>query len=169
MDLREAIVMEHSKTQTDRIVRYVGSDKKKFAELMKLFLKGDRLVAQRAAWPLSYCVEKHPGLIQPYFKQILDYLDKPGKHEAVNRNIVRLLQYADIPKKFQGRVMNSCFEFITDHETAVAVKAFSLTVLEHLADNYPEIKAELKLVIEERWEHETIAFRTRAKKILKRI
>lgn len=169
MDLHEAILKEHSKAQCARIVRYVGKDKKKFAELMKHFLKGEYRVTQRAGWPLSYCVEKHPELIQPYFKQILDYLKKPGIHEAVPRNIVRILQYVEIPKRYQGRVMNICFEFVTNPQTPVAIKAFSLTVLEHLADSYPEIKPELKLVIEEQWEHETAAFRSRAKKILKKL
>lgn len=169
MDLQQAILKEHSKAQTNRIVRYVGNDKNRFAELMKLFLTGDRLTVQRAGWPLSYCVEKHPELVQPHFKKMMDFLDKPGNHEAATRNIVRLLQHVSIPKKFEGRVMNTCFEFIAAHETPVAIKAFSLTVLEHMANDFPEIKSELKLIIEERWEHETAAFRSRAKKILKKI
>jgi hypothetical protein len=177
MDLLKAILKEHSKEQTARIVKYVGDDKNKFAELMKLFLKGEYRVTQRAGWPLSYCVEIHPELITPYYKQILDYLeksakaipDKPVVHEAVVRNIVRLLQHVEIPKRYHGRVMDSCFKFISDHNTAVAIKASSLTVLENLADAYPEIKPELKLVIEERWPHETAAFRSRAKKILRKM
>ena len=69
MDLLAAILKEHSKAQTARIVRYVGKDKKKFAELMKLFLEGEYRVTQRSGWPLSICVEKYPELIQPYFKK----------------------------------------------------------------------------------------------------
>lgn len=169
MDLLATILKEHSKAQTDRIVRYVGKDKKKFAGLMKCFLEGEYLVAQRSGWPLSICVEKHPELIHPYFKKILEYLDKPGTHEAVTRNIVRLLQYAAIPKRFHGRVMSACFEFVSTHDTPAAVKAFSLTILEQLAEEYPEIKPELKVIIEERWDHETAAFRSRARKILKKL
>jgi hypothetical protein len=169
MDLLAAILKEHSKAQTARIVHYVGKDKEKFAELMKLFLQGEYRVTQRSGWPLSICVEKCPELIQPYFKKLLDYLDKPGTHEAVTRNIVRILQYVEIPKRFQGRVMSACFEFVSTPDTPIAVKAFSLTVLEHLAEIYPEIKPELKVIIEERWEHETAAFRSRARKIMKKL
>ena len=169
MDLQEAILEEHSKAQCDRIVRYVGKDKKKFAALMKLFFTGEYRVVQRAAWPVSVCVEKHPLLIGPYFKKILDYMQEPGTHEAVWRNSVRLLQFVDIPKRYHGRVMSSCFEFISDPQTPIAVKADSLTVLDNLAGIYPEIKPELKLIIEERWPHETAAFRSRGKKILKKL
>ncbi|MBO9201773.1 MULTISPECIES: hypothetical protein [Niastella] len=169
MDLLKAIEKEHSKTQCLRIVKYVGGDKDRFADLMQQFLKGEYRVTQRAGWPLSICVEKHPELITPYFKQILPLLKKPDAHIAVVRNVVRLLQYVTIPKRFHGQVMNDCFEFVADNDTAPAIKAFSLTILENLSAEYPDIKAELKLIIEERWPYETAAFHSRAKKILKKL
>lgn len=169
MDLLKEIKKEHSKTQCEKIVRYVGDDKDRFAELMQLFLKGEYRVTQRAGWPLSICVEKHPALITPYFKEILPLLEKPGVHIAVVRNVVRLLQHVTVPKRHHGQVMNYCFDFIADPETAPAIKAFSLTVLENLSALYPDIKPELKLIIEERWPYETPAFKSRAKKILKKL
>jgi hypothetical protein len=169
MELLKAIEKEHSKTQCEKIVKYVGGDKERFAGLMKLFLNGDYRVTQRAAWPLSICVEKYPGLITPYFKQVLPLLKKPGVHIAVVRNIVRLLQYVEIPRRFHGQVMNDCFEFVADNDTPAAIKAFSLGILENLSAIYPDIKPELKLIIEERWPYETAAFHSRARKILKKL
>jgi hypothetical protein len=166
MDLLKAIEKEHSKTQCELIVKYVGGNKDRFAGLMQLFLKGEYRVTQRAAWPLSICVENHPELITPYFKQILPLLKKPDAHIAVVRNVVRLLQYVDIPKRYHGQVMNDCFEFIAGNDTPAAIKAFSLTILENLSVTYPDIKPELRLIIEERWPHETPAFHSRARKIL---
>ncbi|GGA85187.1 hypothetical protein [Puia dinghuensis] len=167
MDILEGLKKEHSKKQTDRIVRYIGADKKRFAMLIELFFKGEYRITQRAAWPLSYCVRAHPELIQPYFKPLLDNLGRKDIHIAVVRNTVRLLQDVAIPKKHQGRVMSICFDLIQSPETPIAVKAFSLTILSHLAADYPDIRGELKLIIEEQWEHSTPAFRSRAKKVLK--
>lgn len=167
MDLKEALLEEHSKAQCEKIVRYIGSNKDRFAVLMKIFFKGDYRTTQRAAWPMSVCVQQHPHLIEPYYKPLLDNLKKPGLHDSVLRNTVRLLQYVEIPEKYHGRVMTICFDFIQSNETAVGIKAFSLTILQNLAKLYPEIKPELKTIIEERWEHETAAFRSRGKKILK--
>lgn len=167
MDLHKEILKEHSKAQCDKVVKYVGNNPERFAELMKLFMSDEYRVIQRAGWPLSYCVEQYPELIKPWFKLIIERLQKPAVHNAVHRNIVRLLQYVTIPKRYHGEVMNSCFEFIASNDTEVAIKAFSLTILEHLSKEYPDIKPELKLIIEERWPYETAAFRSRAKKILK--
>jgi hypothetical protein len=85
----------------------------------------------------------------------------------VIRNTVRLLQDVSIPKRWHGRVMSLCFDFVADPETPIAVKAFSLTILSNLSKDYPEIRGELKLIIEGQWEQATPAFRSRARTILK--
>lgn len=168
MLLKKAILEEHSKAQTDAIVQYVGQDKKRFDELVTLFLEGDAVIQQRAGWPLSYCAQAHPSLVLPHLGKLLKLLQKPGIHNAVIRNITRLLQDVEIPTRYQGPVMNICFEFVASPVQPAAVKAFSLTILEDLCAGYPEIIPELKLIIEERWPYETPAFHSRARKILKK-
>ena len=169
VDLREAILEEHSKAQTNKIIKWIGSDQKRFDELFKLFLNDEYRVVQRAAWPLSYCVINHPELIQKHFTKLVKNLQKPGIGDSVKRNSVRLLQHLSIPAKLHGEIMNICFNYISDPQEKVAIKAFSLTVLQNLSRQYPEIKQELKTIIEDRWDYETIAFRSRAKKILKEL
>jgi hypothetical protein len=98
---------------------------------------------------------------------LTEQLARKDVHPAVIRNSVRILQKIEIPEAFHGKLMHSCFGLIETPETPVAIKAFSLTILQHLSKYYPEIQQELKLIIEERWAHETAAFKSRAKKILK--
>lgn len=168
MHLRETILAEHSKAQTEKIIRWVGSSQQRFDELFDLFLHDEYRVTQRAAWPLSYCARKHPELIRHHLGKLIKNLQKKGLHDAVKRNTVRILQDIAIPEKYHGGIMDTCFGFIQSNEEPVAVKAFSLSILEKLLPLYPDIGNELKLVIEERWEHETAAFRSRAKRIMKK-
>jgi hypothetical protein len=167
MKLREQLLKEHSKANCLKVVRWVGDSPERFAELIKLFLQDEYRVVQLAAWPVSYVIEAHPALIKKHLLPLLKNLDRQDTHPAVRRNTIRLLQHVNIPEKFHGRVMHLCFEYISDPKEKAAVKAFSLTVLENLSRQYPEIKQELKAIIEDRWDSETPAFRSRAKKILK--
>lgn len=167
MKLRETILKEHSKANCSRIVKWVGADQKRFDELFNLFLNDEYRVVQRAAWPISYCVEAHPELIKKHFTKLIKAMEKPGVHDSVKRNGLRLLQYVDIPKKFHGQLMDVCFRYFSSPTEAIAIKAFSISVLQNLAKLYPEIINELKLVIEERWDYEGPAFKSRAKKLLK--
>ena len=169
MDLRETILKEHSKANCNKIVKWVANDQQRFDELFDLFLNDEYRVIQRAAWPLSYIVIAHPRLIVKHFSKLVKNLHKPMLHDAVKRNTLRLLQAISIPQRFHGEIMSLCFDYIASTDEPVAIKAFSLTVLQNLSQQYPEIKQELKTIIEDRWEYESAAFKSRAEKILKEL
>ncbi len=165
MNLREEILKEHSKAQCNKIVRWIGNSQKRFDELFNLFLNDEYRVTQRAAWSLSYCVIDHPQFIKKNFSRLIKNLYKPNLHNSIKRNTTRLLQHVDIPRKFHGEVMQICFGYVESPTEAVAIKAFSLTVLDNLSKQYPEILPEIKLIIEEQLPYQTAAFKSRAKKL----
>ncbi len=47
MKLREAILEEHTKTNTVRITRWIGADEQRIAGLMQLFMHDEYRVVQR--------------------------------------------------------------------------------------------------------------------------
>ena len=169
MDIRTILLEEHSKNQCDKVRHYIGENRVRFKELMKVFLSGDYRLTQRAAWPLSYICQDHPFLMKPYFAQFIQLLKDDSLHVAVRRNITRIFRDIEIPAKFHGELMDLSFRFISSNESPAAVKAFSLAILEKLSNRYPEIIPEIKLLIEERWPLETAAFRSRAKHFLRSI
>ena len=167
MNLREEILKEHSKAQSKKIVNWVGSNLQRFDELFSLFLNDEYRVVQRAGWPVSNCVIAHPTLINKHWKELIHNLKKPNLHNAVKRNSIRLMQDIEIPVKYHGEIMDTCFKFLESPEEALAVKVFSMTVLGNLAKTYPEIKPELKLLIEDQLPTQTAGFKSRGKKVLK--
>jgi hypothetical protein len=122
MDIRQALETEHSKRQTTAIVNYIGDDATRFAELMKIFFAGDYRLTQRSAWPMNYCAEQHPQLIQLYLPKLLKLLQRDDAHDAVKRNIARLLQYVSIPKKLHARVYSLCVELVDNRRVCVIQK-----------------------------------------------
>ncbi|MBL0182828.1 MAG: hypothetical protein IPP96_11265 [Chitinophagaceae bacterium] len=169
MKLRQEILKEHSKAQCSKIVKWVGSSQERFDQLFGLFLNDEYRVVQRAAWPVSYCVIAHPIFINKHWKQFINNLKKTNLHDAVKRNSVRLMQYIEIPKKHHGEIMDICFKYLESPTEPLAVKVFSMSVLANLAKVYPEIKAELKLIIEDQLPDQTAGFKSRAKKVLKEL
>lgn len=169
MNLLKTILQQHSKAQMQRIVTYVGADKKKFAELVSLFLAGPYRVTQRAAWPLSYCVEEHPELIKPHLKRIVGFLGKPEEHNAVRRNILRVFQFIHIPKSLQGKVVNLCFTFLSDGTQPIAIRVFAMTVLTNIAKENPELKNEIIPLIEDQMPFGSAGFRSRGRKVLQEL
>ncbi|CAN5416228.1 hypothetical protein BH09BAC5_BH09BAC5_13990 [soil metagenome] len=169
MNLRKTILAEHSKSQANKIIKWVGEDKKRFAELVHLFLTGEYRVVQRSAWPISWIAVAHPALVKPYIGKFTAYLLKKDLHPAAYRNILRLLSFIDIPEKYQGKLVNICFDFLLKQNSPIAVKVFAMTVIKNIAKLQPELKRELKIVVEELMKEGSGGILSRGKKILKEI
>lgn len=169
MDLRNQILLEHTKANCRLIIDWIGNDPARFNELFHLFLHDEYRVNQRASWPMSYCAIAHPELMKKNMGKLIMNLQKLRLHNSIKRNTVRLLQSVDIPVKYEGTVMDICFKYIEDPKEAVAVKAFSISVLGKLAKKYPEIIPEIKLLIEDHASFQTPGFRSRAKKVVKEL
>lgn len=166
MNLRQAIRAEHSKRQTEAIADYVGGDAERFAELMDIFFEGEYRMTQRASWPMNYCAERHPELVYPYLDKLIVLLADKDVHNAVRRNIARLLQFIEIPEKHRGEVYALCVEVIDDASEAVAVRAHAMTIAANIADLEPDLYGELRLIVEKHLPHATAALRARARRIL---
>jgi hypothetical protein len=81
---------------------------------------------------------------------------------------MRLLQFVEIPKRYQGQVIQHCFGLMDPHEP-VAVRVLAMTVLANLSRHHPDLKNELKLIIEDQLPFGTAAYLSRSKKILKQL
>jgi hypothetical protein len=169
MNLLKLILKEHSKATTSKIVGYIGSDEARFASLVKIFMQGPYRVTQRAAWPISYCVQNHPELIKGHLEKMIDFADQPGVHDAVKRNTIRLLQFVAIPRNLQGKVFDFCFRSLANAREPIAVRVFSMTVLSHLAKENPELKNEIIPLIEDQLPFASAGFRSCGTRVLKEL
>ena len=168
MNIKEALLEEHSKKQTMKIVKHIGSDSSRFSELIKLFLANEYRVTQRAAWVVCSCAQQHPQLIRPYLSKLVKNLEKPGLHDAVKRNTLRVLEIFPVPKDLQGQVAEICFGFLMSREP-VAMKAYSMTILLSICKEEPDMKNELRLVIEGMMPVGSAAIRARGRKVLEQL
>jgi hypothetical protein len=169
MNLRKTILEEHSKNQTMKIVRWVGKDKKRFAELVKLFLHDEYRVIQRAAWPLDYCVEAHPELVKPWIGKMINNLEKPGLHDAAIRNTFRFLQSYDVPEKYLGKLVNTAYRFMLKSDSPIAVKVFAMSTLANITKKEPGLRNELRDAVKELMKEGSGAIIARGKMILKQL
>jgi hypothetical protein len=186
-DIEPDILVLRSRKQVDRIVRWVGKDKQRFAALMKLYLSRpggqarrggqvldgdagqDDKISRHAAWVVAHCVEQHPNLASPWLKLIVKKNQEPGIHEALRRTGMSVLQYSEIPASLQGTVANVCFSYITELKISIAPRAAAIKVLARIAEHKKELALELRTAVEQMLPYSTPAFRSCARHILKSV
>lgn len=167
MDLEKQLLAEHSRPNTDRIVRWIGADASRLARLMDVFLGNDALLTQRSAWVVGVLADVHPVLLEPWIAKMLRKTREPGVHDAVRRNVVRALQFVEIPERLLGNVATVCFDELASGASPMAVKASAMTVLARVVEREPDLAREVRLIIEQQLPYGAPSFHARARQILK--
>lgn len=176
--LEAQLLAEHSKAQTMRLTQWVGYDADRLAVLMEIFLNDPPhqplpegrgyayMFTQRSAWALRYVGEKAPEIMQPWLPRLVENLRRPGLHDAIKRNTLTVIEYLDVPESLEGDLADLCFGYLADPKEAIAIRCTSMSILEKICKRIPELKAELRLLLEDHFEHSTAGFKSRARKIL---
>lgn len=152
-----------------KIAAWVGDSQKHFDELMLFMLCNEYRLAQRAAYPVSTCVERQPVFIKKWFSKLIKNLERNDIHDAVKRNTLRLLQGVNIPEKQCGALFEKAHLFLHDPDEPIAVRVFSLSVMANIAVKFPELKEEVLFNAESLLHCGIPAMESRARKIHKSI
>lgn len=168
MDLKTVLEREHSKANTVLIQKEIGANQEYFDKLIWLFLNEDHFYAQRAAWVVRHCYDVYPFLIQKHIRSIIEHLKKENLHDAVIRNSLAILcQYPDLTESDYEDLLNLCFNYLESSEYPVAFQALSLEIILHSTKYYPELREELRLIIEDKIPYATSGFVSKGRRILK--
>ena len=167
MNIRDQLLVEHSKKNTERIREFIGNDEQKLAALMECFFKNEFQVSQRAAMVVSAVFDHSPKLIAPFIPKLIDSLTKGQYHVALKRSTIRILQFIEIPEKKTSVLFDHCLNNVVNVKEPVAIKAFSMKVLLNICKIFPELKHEVIPVIEIELErNESAGVINRGKKVL---
>jgi len=167
MNLPVELMRARTKEHRDMIADYVGQDPKRFEAILDIMLNStEPKLREYAAWPVSHIGYNHPEIAFEHCATLIEVLHKKD-HPAIHRCALRVLQKIDIPEDLQGKAFDICFELLCDMKRPIALRVFSMTVLDNIAKGTPELLEELKTVIRDLYEHGSKGFKSRARKILK--
>jgi len=164
--IQEYLDAGHSKELRDDIISFVGNSKAKMKSLMSFFFHEEWRYNQRASWAVSHIGIKHPNLLIPYHERMVKQLSLP-KHDAVVRNTLRIFEDVDISEDIEGELLDKCMNYLVDPKQAVAIRCFSMTVIDKIVSRFPELAPEVIEIINDQLEHPcTAGFKVRAKRTL---
>lgn len=173
MNIFHQLEKEHSKENSLSIVSYIGNNAERFHELMNCFFSEteDYRVPQRAAHALSLTFDKQPDLILPYREKLIQNLTNPELKSSLKRNILRILQCTEIQEDWMGGLYDNCFGFLGNPKEEIAIRAFAMVVLYNISNHFPELKPELKAMIESVLEEPQVSpgVRSKSNHILKKL
>ena len=169
MIIAQTIPERYSQIEIQPIINWIEGSEEHFAELMEVFFDGNTRKNQYAAGIMIHCIDRWDYLLIPHVEKLILNLQNPNLHDAIKRNTVRVLQDVEIPEKLHGLMVDIAFNYLQNPTEAIAIKVFSMTILYKITQKYPELKDELKFILEEQLPFQSAGFRNRAEKILRNL
>jgi len=168
-DLAAELTREIRNFKAPELAAYV-LENSRMNELAALALSNDRLLSSRAMWVLSRCSELNYDSIAPYHDTLIKNLAQKNLHKGVIRNTLRLYQNKPAPVKHHVFLLDTCYSYLKNPSEAIAVRAFSITIVFNISKHYPELMHELMEVLNHiQIQEEPAAIRSRVKNTLQHI
>jgi hypothetical protein len=168
MNFKKALTEEHSKALALQITAAVLKSPERLGELWDIITQEAPPLPQRASWALDTISEKAPHLFEPYVETAVSLMQQPV-HNAIHRNVAKVLLRFELPEDLQGPMYDICLNKLMNPNEKVAVQVHCMSIAYNIASDIPELKSELAEVIESGMEYGSAGYRSRGKKLLKKL
>lgn len=111
------------------------------------FSLSDHKFAWRAAWVIAHFSNKHPQQFEKYTQKYIEILPKLERDGHI-REIINTLTNLSLTEEQNSELFDICYELIQSNKRQSSVRAVCFRFMMKLADNYPELKEEIKIIFE---------------------
>jgi|GEM_PF-1447008 len=154
--------------QIRAIAAICAFDPIKFNALIAYISHADKRTATNAAWSAGHAVELNPAIVNGSHHEILLAILKQTEISALKRNILRIWQSgAPLPVNLLPEIADAALGFVADPHADIAVRAYSITVLQHCLPEMPGLKSELMFLLERELPYAKPAFAIRAQRFIR--
>lgn len=139
--------------------------------LLKFSLEGDSTLSFRASYALTKIEEAKPGELKPFYGRLISSLPSLI-HVGVTRSFLKILTLTrldELDQKHYGVLADSCFGWLNDSKSAIAIKAYSMELLYNLTFIYPELSVELSASLARNIEEGSAGVKARGRQILNKL
>ncbi|MDH4472619.1 MAG: hypothetical protein QE487_08405 [Fluviicola sp.] len=162
--LRLSFKEDDSDANLRKWARFISENNVEIEDLIGL-LDEDRFTAMRFLWIMGGLVEIDPekvAPIVPYFFEKRHTITVPN----YDRSLAKFCWLAGIPEEIEGEVTDALFQWILNPKVSTSTKSFAVLALYKQTQKYPDLKLELRMVIEDQLGKNGSSFEKRAGKML---
>lgn len=136
------------KEAAEEIATSAAQSRKAFGQLLALMSSENVLCCKRAAWCFSLAAKLRPSWTINCQKELVALLDRENPPDGLLRNTLRILRDSRIQRTFYDRLAFHCFNLVEDPKQAIAIRAFAMHILGQIGLALPDIRSEVKAIID---------------------
>ncbi len=126
--------------------------------------------AWRAAWSLFHILsyKNNFELMRMYLNEIIEILPS-FKHNGQKREMMKVILLFDAKDIEMGTIIDLCFEYLFSPKEALAVRVHAMQIIYNISEIEPDLKPELKAVLEIVMQETSPALKGRGRMLLKKL
>ncbi len=105
-------------------------------------------IAMRFSWLLGGLCERDPQRVFPVVTYLFTTRDTITI-QHFERSLAKMFYLAGIPPEIEGEAVDALFQWLLDPKAIISTRNFAMAALDKLCLKYPELRHELKVVLEE--------------------
>ena len=140
----EDILTDSGRATADVAVDVISQKPELFSEAYDLCMAQEGKMAMRAARVVWLIAESMPELFKPYLHDVVNKLPSLT-HTSVKRCMLKILSVYDLSdeEELHGHIIEECFRNMLASDAEIAIRGYSIAVLDKMLKIYPEISGEL--------------------------
>jgi hypothetical protein len=119
----------------------------------------------RFIWMIGGLCDKRPEVIYPAVRDFYEVREKVT-FRNYDRSLAKMFHLAGIPQEMEGEITDQLFKWLMDPLITVTTKEYAMLALLKVVRKHPDIKGELRAVLEDQMERNTPAFRKKVARVL---
>jgi hypothetical protein len=149
--------------RSDEVAREIAEDPKLFAQVFDAPLGADAVVRMRAADAVEKATRKHPELLQPYTRRILQRV-APAEQQEVRWHVAQMLPRLQLTASERDWAVSILLDFLEDKSSIV--RTFAMQGLADLALQDALLRRRIVPIVESLTSKGSPAMRSRGRTLL---
>jgi hypothetical protein len=128
-------------------------------------IHAEKKIATRFSWMLGGIAEMDPQRVFPVVTYLFSH-----RHEITiehfERSLAKFFSLAGLPEEIEGEAVEALFQWLADHNATISTRFYAMIALDKFCRKQPELRHELRLILEEIAAHSTNSLHKKALEIL---
>lgn len=162
-EIQKANNLKALKMLADRIA---VSEPDKLHRVLQICLDSSKQVAGRASWLFTLIVKADMRLINSnIYSEVIECI-RNTPYATVRRNLLHILQFLPIHEEYLPELTNLVLAYLSDSKQEIAVRAYSITILQHCTKLIPELAEEVMFLLEREMPYAPLSVKVRARRYM---
>ena len=169
--LLEIVVVDSSRVIADEAVEYIGENEFLFDEAIRFAIEGKYPVNMRAARVVEQSSRRNKDFAKMRLPLFVEAIKKT-ENDGVKRGFLKIIDRyvpGSIDEDLLGLVIDICFAMILSPSEPIAVKWYSILILDKIIKKEPDLIPEFKLTLEDQIDKNSAAMNRMIRKKLKEL